>query len=251
MTQMSGMLGIDASRESLSFSTRDEIEAEIKINSGTTKAQVSRLDDSRNILEAEVSYQDKLIYDTNVNDGKATLILDTDDDGGWLYWINPASWLIDDVDDQWQIALSRAVPIHLDVDLNAGAVTPHLDDLDLTDLTVDGGTGFANILLPSGDNDMMYDVDGGQVEMTLPPNGYHIFSIDSWVGILTINIPLSLQARLVFESGSGRLRINTDRLVRVELTEGDIWESHGFAKAVDKVDLLIDLGSGDVIIQER
>jgi len=97
-----------------------------------------------------------------------------------------------------------------------------LDDLDLTNLAVDGGAGTAHILLPGGDYDMTYDVEGGPVEMTLPPNGQHFFSIDGGGGIMTINIPSSLQARWVIDAGSGRLRINTDRLVRVELTDGDI-----------------------------
>jgi hypothetical protein len=126
-----------------------------------------------------------------------------------------------------------------------------LDDLDLTNLAVDGGAGSAHILLPGGDYDMTYDVEGGPVEMTLPPNGQHIFSIDNGDGILTINIPSSLEARLVIDSGSGGLRINTDRLVRIDSTDGSIWASNGFAEAIDKVDLLIDPGSGDVIIQDR
>ena len=119
MAQLSEMLRVNTSRESLSFSASEVTAADIKINFGTAKAQVKRLEDSRNILEADVTYLDKLIYETNVKGGKAKILLDSDDDTGWFYWLNPASWLIDDVDDQWHIALSHAVPINLDLDLNA------------------------------------------------------------------------------------------------------------------------------------
>jgi len=123
MAQLSGMLRVNTSRESLSFSATEVTAADIKINFGTAKAQVKAMEDNRNILEADVTYLDKLIYETNVNGGKVKIILDSDDDAGWFYWLNPASWLIDDVDDSWHIfALSHAVPINLDLDLNAGAV---------------------------------------------------------------------------------------------------------------------------------
>ncbi len=239
-------------RSQLSMPAEGVRSAEIEIDFDVAGGVVRELEDSNNLIEADVSYTGDLEFVTEVTDGQATVLLEAANRDNWMNRLNPANWLVEDLDRRWQIGLNPTVRTDLVLDLGSGPALLELQDLTLGDLLVDGGSGRSELSLPGGDYDLEYDVASGAVQMILPESGRHRFAIDGGSGRLIIQIPAKLEVRLVTESGSGSLNILDERLeiVASESDRAGVWETSGYEDSRNRVELFVAIGSGSVTIEQ-
>jgi hypothetical protein len=241
--------------EHLSYPADDVDRAEVTLDLSSWRTELLALDASDNLIEADVTYLGELVFDTNTAGGLATVSLDTRSaSGDWLYWLNPSNWSNSDHEGQWQIALAPNVSTKLDLDLGSGSAGLVLESLMLSALNVDGGSGSAEMVLPGGNYDMEYDVGSGSVVFTLPESGLHTFLVEGGSGSLTMLVPSSIEVMIVVkDKGSGGIRFAESLFSQME--RGDdgegVWVTAGYEDSSDRVELILDTGTGSVTVEKK
>ena len=220
-------------------------EATIELDFNSAGAQLYALADSDNLLEGEISFINELQVDWDENeDGRAVLSLDTDDRAGSVF--SQATGLLFSAADQWQVGLSPALPLALTLDLGSGPMQMDMADLQLQSLSVDGGSGASELVLPAGAYTLHYDIGSGATTLHLAQGGAAELHLDGGSGRLTLLVPAGLPVYLEVESGSGGLRLD-DRFQQVDERDGlTIWETSGFDPEAEYTTVYLDLGSGSV-----
>ncbi len=125
---------------------------------------------------------------------------------------------------QWEVRLSQSLPLALEVNSDAGAVTLDLTGLQLTKLDVNSNTGQTLIVFPAGQAAQAH--------------------VRTGLGPATINLPAGLAARIRVRSGQAQVSLPTG-LART----GDFYTTAGFDAARPFFDLEIAAGTGSVTVK--
>ncbi|MEJ2359246.1 MAG: toast rack family protein [Deinococcales bacterium] len=123
----------------------------------------------------------------------------------------------------WDLQLTRAVPIALDITTGVGKAQLELRSLQLSRLTMEAGVG--------------------EVTATLPDRGVYQADFKAGVGATHITIPSSMAARVTVKSGLGSVHVNG-----TFARSGDVYETPGYASASDRVDLNVQGGLGQITV---
>lgn len=119
---------------------------------------------------------------------------------------------------EWDLQLSNAVPIALEIDTGAGEAELDLRGLDLSELAIETGAGRTVVdLSESLDHDLRVTISGG-------------------VGELTVTLPRDMGVQVSAETGIGEL--TEGGLVR----DGDRYVNEAFGEAAHT--LYVDISSG-------
>ncbi len=200
--------------------------AEVYIDWTSVPGYLDALEDSPNLIEADVDYLGELTFRTDVRGGRADVVLDSRFTGSWF-----GAWPRGDQSDKrWDVGLSPDVPLDLSLDAGSGPC-----DLDLTGLQVSG---------------LVLDAGSGPVDLVLPSGSTFDAKIDGGSGPLTIVLPRNVGARVELDSGSGPF----DPDARFELVQGrphgdGVWETYKYDVAEHTILFEIDQGSGPVTIR--
>lgn len=125
---------------------------------------------------------------------------------------------------QWDLGLSKGVPIDLEVNLGAGSATLDLTGLELRSLKVGLGVGNARITLPqAGSFQAQLNGAVGQTEVIVPQGT--AVKIRSDTGLANINVPSGYQQ------------------------DGDTYSSPGYGQATDRIELDISQAIGNISIR--
>ncbi|MCB9421856.1 MAG: hypothetical protein H6667_18795 [Ardenticatenaceae bacterium] len=224
--------------------------AVITLDLGMPAADVYALNDSRSLIEGDVSYLGDLVFDTNVSDGRAVVRLDDEFNGNWF--LNPSNWANFNEMDRWQIGLNPSVATDLTVDVGAGSASLDLRELTLTDLEIDGGAGSTEVWLPGGDYDAMLDVSAGSTKLTLPGYGRQQIEVDGGAGSLILYLPPGVETRVEVDGGAGSFSFDQSRFHQISGDQKDegIWETPGYEAGRDGLELIIDVSAGSVRIED-
>jgi hypothetical protein len=202
----------------------DDVEfATVAIDWTSVPGYLAALESSVDLIEADVSYRGKLLFDVNVKGNRAHVRLDSRSSGPWF---EPAGF-----DDRtWDIGLSPEVSLDLVLDAGSGPGQFDLTGLRVADLALDAGSGPINLILPSGQT-FEGRIDGGS-------------------GPIEILLPAAVGGRVALDSGSGPF--NPDE--RFTLVSGSrradgVWETANFDTAENTIHLLVDQGSGPISIR--
>ena len=125
---------------------------------------------------------------------------------------------------QWELRLSQSLPLALEVNSDAGAVTLDLTGLQLTNLDVTSSTGQTLIVFPAGQAAQAH--------------------VRTGLGPATINLPAGLAARIRVRSGQAQVSLPTGLA-----HAGDFYTTAGFDGAGPFFDLEIAAGMGSVIVK--
>jgi hypothetical protein len=238
--------GSNVQVENIAYETEAD-SAEVVLDFGSPGARVYALTDSTNLIEGEVSYTGRLIFDADTTGDMASVRLDTEGVSGVVFVPNILNW---GERDEWRIGLNPNVALQLDLDVGSGATDLDLGELTLTDLVVDGGSGRTDLRLPPGGYDANLDVGTGSWEVTLPNAGNLRISVDGGPGNLTLILPADMAARVELDGGPGSFEID-DRFTRLEEDdEQEVWETEGYESAADRIELIVDQSAGFVRIVE-
>jgi hypothetical protein len=243
---------VEVEQRTVTFPADGVEEAEVFVGFGAPGGHVYALQDSNELMDAEVSYTGELLFESDLTAGVSTIALESSGRSQRSLWSDPLSWFEEDRGDPWQVGLSPRAPMNLDLDLGSGSMDLALEALYLTGLRVDGGSGSSELTLPAGDYDVSYDVGSGSVVMTLPESGSHAIRIDGGSGSLTILVPETAAVRLTSEGGSGGLNLPGGLFVTAGQIDGNEgrWQTDNYDDSEGRIELFIDIGSGSVTFEQ-
>ena len=125
----------------------------------------------------------------------------------------------------WTVALSRRVPLSLDLATGAARA-----EIDLSDLRA------GEIDLQAGASD---------VDLRLPSSGRTVCRVKAGAAKLRVRVPDRVSGRVVVRGGVSSLRVEE---IRFRRTDGG-FESPDFAQAEHRVELELDVGAADVEVR--
>ena len=234
--------------ETISFPATEVRTADITIDFASPRATLFALNDSADLIAGDVSYEGELVFAHDVQQGNAIINLETHTNGdSWMEWLNPSNW--SENAPEWRIGLSPRVPTNLSLSFASGTIEADLSHLNLSELTIEGSSGSAEVLLPAGDYDMSYDLASGSVEITLPERGRATLALNGSSGSVTLLLPESMAMRVAVDSASGSFSAG-NRLERVGEEDGaEIWQTPGYENAEDRLDVTLEMASGSIDIR--
>lgn len=199
--------------------------ADIDIDYNYLPAEIYALEDSGNLIEADVAYRGDLVFDITTINSRANVTLDTYQTG--ITYGTPGSNRESAV---WRVGLSPRVPLSLVLDTSSGSADLDLQDLTITDFELDAGSG--------------------RVELHFPETSSFEGRIDAGSGSMVIDLPPNVGLRLELDDGSGQFNPG-ERLsfVSGDLDDDSLWETGGYEDAEFRIHLRLDQGSGGVTIK--
>ena len=177
---------------------------------------------------------------------------------------------------RWDIGLSRDLPLNLRIDVGSGRAILELEDLDLTALELDGGSGSMALKLPPSQTTTRYQVEldagSGSTDLTVADRAALDMVVDVGSGSFSADLGREVSLDLELSGGSGSTRIDVpgDAAVRLEVRddgsgslrvggrldrvsgEGDrgVWETRDFAEAEQQIVITVrSAGSGSISIR--
>lgn len=200
--------------------------ARITIDWTSAPGTLSALNDSANLIEADVDYRGELIFDVRISGTHATVNLDS-----YLQGLSYGTLNFNDRDADWDVKLSPEAILDLQMDSGSGSGDYDLSELKLSGLVLDAGSGSIELRLPEASS-----FDG---------------TIDGGSGSIRLIVPDDVGLRIERNDGSGSF----DPGRRLELVSGDIdddniWETEGYDNAEVQIELYIDQGSGSLRIED-
>jgi Cell wall-active antibiotics response 4TMS YvqF len=126
----------------------------------------------------------------------------------------------------WDLTLNPTVPMALEIKLGAGEADLKLDQLNVTQLNVDVGVGTATI--------------------TLPENGQYRAEVKGGIGQTKLIIPKGLAVRIRATAGLGNVVLPANLL-----REGDAYLTPNYNNAESRVELQLQQGIGQVLVEMK
>lgn len=126
---------------------------------------------------------------------------------------------------QWEVELTSAVPLDLEISTGVGEATLDLEQLQLSALQINSGVG--------------------STEVTLPGRGNFRGEISGGVGELTILVPDTLPVQLTASAGLGSVDVDGDFA-----RDGRVYTSPEYGRAGQRVQLTVSGGVGSVTIRQ-
>jgi hypothetical protein len=140
---------------------------------------------------------------------------------------NPFSWFnFGFKSPRWDLHLSPNKPFNISVNSGTGDANLDLSKLKLEQLHLESGTGDTTLQLPM-------------------PSGTLNANLHAGTGDYDITLPANVEARFKIDTGTGDENIPS----RFTKKEDEVYVSSGFDQAANKLDMTIDLGTGDVTIK--
>jgi hypothetical protein len=209
-----------SSIQEISFPLNDSSRAEIEVTFGVGGLEIGKLADSNELVEGVIGITENETLQQEFYFDEDTAYLHLGSTGTQFY----PSWLFNDWEEgfrKWEINLTGAVPIDLEVDTGVGRAVINLDGLELLELNIDSGIGETIVYLPESD-------------------GYNAW-VSLGVGKLVVYVPSDLNVRIHLGNGLGNTSISGDYI-----QTGSIYTFSGFDESEDRVELFVDGGIGEV-----
>ena len=238
---------------------------------GTT---VDGLADARTLIEAELDTLGSIEFEASGTIEKAIRLRERSEPGISVTFPDFLGELASDA--SWQIHLNPDVPLDLTVDVASGSAALNLENLTLTRLVIDGGSGSTAVTLPAGNSgyDALFDGGSGSFSVAIADGADVDATADTGSGSFTLAIGEAADVSIDIDGGSGRIRIEVpdQAAVRVEIRDrasgsvsipsrfdliddgGDndrdtgIWQTEGFDGAEHQIEIVVDPGSGSFTV---
>ena len=237
--------------ESLSAPLADAESAHFDLDLSTQKTTIYALEDSDNLVEAEIGHYGQLDFRVTVEQEKWITLQQE----GFISL--PSIFLPKDGDLIWDIGLNPKVPFDLKVDASTGETQMDLSDVSLSKLRYDASTGASKIHLPETIDRYEVFIGGstGAIDLVLPEDGNITLRIDGSTGRITLEIPEGAEVRIeVISGGTGNI-ILPDWISKVggarDRDEG-IYISEGVDVDNPQISIIVeDISTGNIVINEE
>ena len=188
-------------RQSIEVGGADLVQARISMGAGELKVAGG----ADNLVDADFTY--------NIDEWAPKVAYQVDDAQGRLTVQQPAFQFegipTDEVRNTWDVQLNNGVPMHLTLEIGAGASELELSELSLQSLSVSAGAGETTINLASSSIETL-NIDAGIGEMTVDLSGDWQQDLEarirSGVGELTVKLPRNVGVRVEVATGVGEVQ---------------------------------------------
>ena len=126
---------------------------------------------------------------------------------------------------EWNLSLTREVPLALRVNAGVGENRIDLREAQLSDLAFRGGVGETTLRLPAGS---------------------YAASVDVGVGATTVSLPPQAAARVTVTTGLGRSQVLGEWR-----RDGDVYTTPGYEQATERIELRVAGGVGAMTVDRR
>jgi len=199
--------------------------AKVTIDWNSAPGYLSALEDSSNLIEADIDYRGELAFRVTNTNGRAEVILDS-----YFQGVSFGQWNFDDRDAKWDVKLNPGVAYDLWMDTGSGSCQLDFSQLRVNYLNLDSGSG--------------------SVQLKLPATSSFRGEFNTGSGAVAITLPEGVGMRVTLDSGSGSFQPDARfTLVSGERDGDGVWETRNYASADYKIDLVIDQGSGSIRIR--
>ncbi len=200
----------------------DYQEAVIYIDTASPQVELSSLENSTNLIEADLTYQGELVFEVDSQGSIADISLDTRLVNNRFF-----SPFQSNSNASWEIYLSPEIPLDLTLDSGSGSCDIDLSNLILEEFFLDSGSGSISLALPAGQS--------------------YTVKIDSGSGSLRIDLPEDTGIRVRLDSGSGSFNPGGDfSLISGEKYGDGTWKSDNYETSKYTIEMEIDQGSGSI-----
>jgi hypothetical protein len=156
---------------------------------------------------------------------------------------------------KWDIHLSPDVPLSLNINGGVGPTKLDLTNIQLLNLKVDTGVGTLDLILPSQNNKIEADIDGGvgQTKIVVPDNADAIINVDGGVGAVEITVPANAAVQVKADSGIGAVHVpkSMKRVTPKEILDNSgLWQSEGYDLATRRISIRYHGGVGEFRVRE-
>lgn len=224
------------------------VSVEYNLDTAAEPVFISALPDSSDIFKATIVHRGYMNYNVaGAADKKVTLSQTTTSED----WFTAVPGL---VNLKWDISLTPAVPIMLNLDGGSGALRVNLEGLNLQALRADLGSGASDFTLPRSNAPYTVEIDSGSgaVNMSMAEDTGLTLTLSSSSGAVTMWVPQRAALKVeILDDGSGSVRLPSD----LDLVQGsgkyenDTWQSADFEDADIQIIIRIaDRGSGSITI---
>ncbi|WP_261130016.1 toast rack family protein [Bacillus sp. Marseille-Q3570] len=198
---------------------KNETELDVKLQLGTGKLDLH--DGTMEIMEGRFtvygeSPEPEIVYDISES-GIGKLVVPQK---------SITTWSMEKAKQEWEIALNGDLPLALKVELGAGKSKLGLSKLNLMDLHIESGVGETEI-----------DLTGEW------KNSFRV-KIDAGVGKMKIRVPKHTGMKVDVDKGIGKVK--ADHFIVV----GDSYQNQSYETAEVKIDIDLDVGVGEVILEQ-
>lgn len=171
----------------------------------------------------------------------------------------------------WHVGLTPNLPLDLSINAGSGATTLELQELDLTALNLETGSGRTDLTLPGGGRyyeasirsgsgrlnvnvepgaslDLSLHSRSGAVDLTIGDGSDLQLTLASRSGAVAIDLPDDAPIRIeVKDDGSGRLRVPGHLQRRSGSGDTGVWESSSYQRGGRVISITVeDAGSGSI-----
>lgn len=249
----------DLIEESFAEPLEDTKSAKVVIGGSTGVRTVNALEDSENLMEADIIYYgevDFTIQDHPDNYRVVTLQAQKKNQvfAPFKFGLGKLS---KNIETRWDVRLTPEVPLKLELGGGVGPATFDLRKLRLRDVELDGGVGETTLHLPASDSHYNVEVDSGigNMNIIVEPNADLTINIDGGVGNTNLRLPAGIPLRIEANGGLGNLNVPKG-LTRVGGEEGKkfknsgVWESDTYGLADRRILVKFDGGVGNFTVKQ-
>lgn len=239
--------------------------ASVELSPGDVATQVSAVSDSASLLTAHTLGRRHAVFQVTHTDPERIRVALGTGSGAPALSFRP---------NRWRIGVGTAVPITLGVELGSAPADLDLRGVPLTSLTLHGGSGTLEAVLPdaaaryrarvevgSGGTtlriasgaalDLALDTGSGRTHVTFGELGSARVTLRAGSGPVDLDVPADAAVRVVVTSdGSGPLRLGTFLKRQTGAGETGLWASSAAAATAPVIDIAIErAGSGPITVR--
>ncbi len=228
--------------------------AEVNLSSGIGELTIGALNDSRNLLEAEIAHTGEMIFEDN--EAAARVIELREQETADVFGANFLNGLVNSSSENadgtyWEVDLSPDVPLDLNISTGVGKSRINLTGLLLTAFDLNTGIGEVSLQLPASETHYPVSINSGvgSTRISIADGASVSLNISGGIGEVVLDVPDSAAVRVEGSSGIGNIDV-PGHFQRVTDNDDDpIWETAGFNAADQRITVNFDGGIGNLTIQ--
>ena len=221
----------DAQTDTYNAARGDATSARIDLNLGVGAASVYALQNSTDLIDAELRHVGEIDFQVTGETAKTVSLSQRDNTPSFSAF--PFFFSSDEQDLHWNVGLSPDVPLDLGLHGGVGQASLDLADLQLSSLTLDIGVGQIDVTLPAMESTYPATIHGGvgETTVTVSAGASVILDVDGGVGGVTIDVPDGADLHVEANGGLGGNSL-PNSLARLSGSDNDgVWETANFSGA--------------------
>lgn len=222
-------LGANVEYNNTQFTVENDDVSSLQLNikAGVDSIHIQPLEDSKDVLFADVDHQGELDYVVEGTSNKVVTVTQKDGDFNFGFMFGNDS-------QGWNFYANPSIPLAIDYDGGVGSTSLDLSKFYLTDVKLNLGIGEMDIILPEPQESYALDIQGG-------------------IGAVNLDVPDDAAIRIIANTGVGGVdmpaflsEVNSEDHV---VGENGTWETPGFDLAEKTITINFDGGVGGMEVK--